>query len=162
MIGVIAEELGVLVRNLQRLLESVDRGGRYVLVLVGEVALKRNLDVRGFDGLLGRKSVKRNRRGQLRDFCGPDYRDRPAHAKSGDSDLSPIAFEILDCPTYGLLGRVEEVQRHHLFRGALRVVIRHDNAVEEVGRQRVKTGKRETIDQSLDLFGQPPPLLYDD
>src|ERR1700722_14571508 len=38
-------------------------------------------------------------------------------------------------------------------------MIRHDNAVEEVGRQGVETGKRETIDQSLDLFGQPPPLL---
>jgi hypothetical protein len=52
-IGVIAEELRVLARRLQRLLEIVNGLWRDVVVLAGEMALKRNLDVGRLDRLFG-------------------------------------------------------------------------------------------------------------
>ena len=162
MVGVITEEFRVLARGLQGLLEVIDSLRRDVIVLVGEVALERNLDVRSLDRLLGGQPVEGNRRCQLGDLRRGDHRHRPAHAITRDADLGPVALEVLDRTANILLGGVEEIQRRHLLGRAVRVMIGHDDALVEVRRQGVEPREREAIDHRFDLLRQPPPFLDDD
>ncbi len=88
-----------------------------------------------------------------------DDRDRAAHAESGDADLGAVRFRYCAAPRTVCERRVHEVERRHLLRGRLGVVVGHDDALVEVGRERIEAGQRETVDDRLDLLRQTPPFL---
>src|SRR4051812_22882443 len=160
--GVIAIQLERLASGLHRLLEAVNQFRRAPVVLVGEMRLQRDLHVRRLCRLLRRNAVEHHAGGQLRNFGGADDRHRAAETEAGQADLAAIPGEILRRAAHGLRGGVHEIERVHLFGGAVGVVIGHHRALEQVGRQRVEAGQREPVAQSLDLLGKAPPFLDHD
>ena len=116
------------------------------------MGLQRNLDVGGFCGLLRRDAVEHDARGKLRKPGRADDGDRAAEAKAGEADLGAVARQILRGAAHVLRGGVHEIERIHLFAGRIGVVIGHDLALVEIGRQRVEAGYRKTVAQALDVL----------
>ena len=58
-------------------------------------------------------------------------------------------------------GGFEKIERTHLPVRSFRVVVGHDGASIEVGRQRLITGVGKPFAHSLDLILQAPPFLDD-
>src|SRR5579883_2905834 len=121
--------------------------------------LQWNLDIGGIGRLLGRNAVEHDTGGELRNFGGADDGHGTAEAEAGESDLGTVARQILRRSPHRLGRRVHEIQRVHLLRRRVRVVIGHDGALVEIGRQRIEARAGEAVAHALDLVLQTPPLL---
>src|SRR5436190_1781993 len=81
-LGIITEQLKRLAGFLHGLLEAVHQLRRAPVVLVGEMGLQRNPDIRRLCRLLRRNAVEHDARGQLRHLGGADDGHRAAEAEA--------------------------------------------------------------------------------
>src|SRR5215470_7997733 len=95
MLGVVTEQLERFAGGLHRLLESIDRGRRAPIVLVGEMRLQWDLNITGFRCLLRRDAVEYDASGQLGNLRSPDDSHGAAEAEAGEAHLGTVAREIL-------------------------------------------------------------------
>ncbi len=99
MVRVVAEELEFLARGLQAGLEGVDRRRLDVFVAIGEMALQRDLEVSGLDGLGRRQSVEADRGLEVREDAPPRCTvTAPPMQKPAMPTLVPLRFRYCAAP----------------------------------------------------------------
>src|SRR5262249_28356982 len=151
-VGIVAENLGVLSRCPEARLKLAHRRGCAPIVPISEVSLQRDLDVCCLRYCLRRQSVEADRGGEFRHASRTQNCHRTTKTKPRQPDLDPRQLQKLRRATHNLIRRLEKIQRIHLPTGRFYVMIRHHHPGIEIRRQGLIAGQSQSVADAPDLL----------